>query len=415
MPYDNKTIQEIKLVIQNNLTDSFNENFPILPKGLVKVLSAVIAGVFIILFKQIGWLFLQLFPEYAYWGEVNILGKKIRPLLELGNLIGVGYPLIGTQWEGEITVQVTQIGKFLDGGVQLKSSLNNKIYLVKETILLNEDNKLIPVICSSNGIAGNLEPGDPIQFPGSLSMVKKNAIVTNVKQVARDDEIENEYRKRVSQRFRTPPMGGALSDYRQWSNEVSGVWNSYPQKDFATPAGVLIWVAGIPSQFKNRIPDDELLRKVGDSCTYDPITKKATRKPVAAIIDPSFNGTYKNVMPIMVILFKVIVYGLEGVEVDDFYDLCKAALNDYFLSREPYIRGLSDDNNKTNVISKNSISSVVYQAAAAVKAEFDRVELIYNNESVLSYMLIVGQLAEMETLQIFEGLDSDIDFLDNEP
>jgi hypothetical protein len=404
MPYDNKTILEIKQIIQDNLTFSFNENLRILPKSLVKILSAVIAGVFIILFKQIGWLFLQLFPETAYWGEVNILGAKVRPLLELGNLMGVGYPLIGTRWEGEISVQVTQIGKFLEGGIQLKSPLNNKIYLVKSTYLLTGDTALIPVICSSNGTAGNLEPGDPVQFPGSLSMVKKSAVVAAVWQAAKDDETEAEYRKRVSQRFRNPPMGGALIDYRQWANEVNGVWNSYPQKDLITPAGVLIWVAGVPEKYQYRIPDAELLKRVGDSCTYNPLTGKATRKPIAAIIDPKFDGSYKNIMPISVMLFKVKIYGLGGVEVEDFYDLCKAALEDYFLSREPYIRGLSDDNNKTNVISKNSISSVVYQAAVAVKAEFDRVELIFNNEPILTYSLKVGYLAELKDLKILKEL-----------
>jgi len=322
--------------------------------------------------------------------------------------MGVGLPHNGTQWEGEIEVQVTQIGRFLDSGTQLKSPLNNQIYLVKETTLLTDETGIIQIICASNGTAGNLDAGDPLQFLGSLSMVRKNAVVLNVKKVAKDDELENEYRQRVSQRFRTPPMGGALSDYRQWANEVIGVWNSYPQKDINTPAGVLIWVAGIPELYKNRIPDKELLIKVGDSCTYDPITQKATRKPVVAIIDPKYDGTYNNIMPITVVFFSVNIYGLRGIEVDDFFDLCKDALNNYFLMREPYIRGLSDDNNKTNIISKNSISSVVYQAAVAVKAEFDRVELLYSGEEILSYNLIVGQLAEMETLQIFEELDIDL-------
>jgi len=411
-PYDNKSIEEIRTLIISGLQQEFNNKLRILPKSFVAILAKILAGIFIILYKQIGWLFLQLFPSYAYWGEVNVLGNKIRPLLEIGNLMGVGYPFNGTQWEGEIEVQVTQAGRFLDGGTQLKSPLNNKIYLVKETMLLTDVTGIIPVICASNGTAGNLEIGDPVQFPGSLSMVKKNAVVSNVRKVAKDDEIESEYRQRVSQRFRTPPMGGALSDYRQWSNEVGGVWNSYPQKDLNTPAGVLIWVAGIPEQYKNRIPDKELLIKVGNSCTYDPVTTKATRKPLSAIIDPKFDGTYTNIMPVSVVFFSVNIFGLKGIEVDDFFNLCKAALNDYFLSREPYIRGLSDDNNKTNIISKNSLSSVVYQAAVAVKAEFDRVELLYSREIILSYTLIVGQLAEMETLQIFEGLD--IDLLDEE-
>jgi hypothetical protein len=98
--------------------------------------------------------------------------------------------------------------------------------------------------------------------------------------------------------------------------------------------------------------------------------------------------------------FGVAVYGLTGIEADDFYDPCKEALDNYFMSREPYIRGLSDDNNKTNTVSRNSILSVVNQTAVSLKAEFSNVELLLSGSPIQSYDLVVGQLSEMSDLAV---------------
>jgi hypothetical protein len=272
---------------------------------------------------------------------------------------------------------------------------------MEESVELDGETALIPLICSENGTGGNLDSGDTLSFVSPLGIVERSVTISEATEYAIDDETEEQYRARVVQRFKAPPMGGALSDYRIWANEVSGVWNSYPQKDITTPAGVLIWVAGKPDLFPHRIPDSNLLRKVGDYCTYDPVTGKADRKPVAAVIDPACNGSYTNINPISVMFFGVTVYGLTGIDPDDFYEPCKEALDNYFMSREPYIRGLSDDNNKTNLVSRNSILSVINQTAVLLKAEFSNVELLLNGEPIQGYDLVVGLLAEMSDLAIY--------------
>jgi hypothetical protein len=399
-PFENQTIEEIRDLLYNAFQEKFNKTFRILPKSFIRAISIVFSGVYITLYKIIGWFFLQIFPDTAYWGYVTVLGFSIRPLIKWGVLMGVGEPLSGSSWRGTGSVSVLHIGSVLVAGTQLKGDITGKLYLTEESVELNDETALLPLICSENGTGGNLDSGDTLSFVSPLGIVERNVTITKTEEYARDDETEDQYRARVVQRFKAPPMGGALADYRIWANEVSGVWNSYPQKDLATPTGVLIWVAGKPDLFPHRIPDSNLLRKVGDYCTYDPVTGKATRKPVAATIDPACNGSYYNIYPISVMFFGVEVFGLTGIDVDDFYDPCKEALDNYFLSREPYIRGLSDDNNKTNIVSRNSILSVVNQTAVSLKAEFSDVHLIMNGLPIPGYDLVVGQLTEMETLTI---------------
>jgi uncharacterized phage protein gp47/JayE len=401
--FENKTINEIRELLLNAFQEKFNITFRILPKSFIKVLCTVLAGVFITAYKFIEWFFLQIFPDTAYWGEVNILGSRIRPLIKWGVLMGVGEPKSGTQWKGRATVTVLHQGSALIAGTQLKSDITGKLYITEDSVFLENPTEDVPIIAADTGTAGNLEVADTLSFVSPLGTVEKTVMISEVIEYAIEDEPEAEYRARVSQRFRAPPMGGALADYRIWANEVSGVWNSYPQQDETTPNGVLIWVAGNPDIFPHRIPDAALLRRVGASCTYDPTTGKASRKPVTACIDPDKDETYANINPISVMFFSVRVYGLSGIERDDFYEPCKEALDDYFMSREPYIRGLSDDNNKTNIISRNNILSVVNQVAITLKAEFSNVELVANSEPIYGYSLIVGQLAEMENLDVYTG------------
>ena len=209
-----------------------------------------------------------------------------------------------------------------------------------------------------------------------------------------DNELESNYRNRVINRFRLQPQGGALADYRIWASEVPGVLNVYPYNDKEQPGGVLLYVSGIPDVYADRIPDKGLLKKVGEACTYDPETGKATRKPLTAMLDP------KNDEPVSVAVFDVVITGVSGIVPADFAQVVKPSLQNYFLDRDLYIRGLSDDNNRTNVISKNHIITVVNQIAVSVKAIFETAEIRKDGKLVPLYTLDNGELARLGALAI---------------
>jgi hypothetical protein len=147
---------------------------------------------------------------------------------------------------------------------------------------------------------------------------------------------------------------------------------------------------------------------VGKACTYNPETGTANRKPLTAIIDPSGNETYTNVKPVTINIFDVYIYSLTGISALDFANAVRSPLEEYFLGREPYIRGLSDDNNKTNIVSKNNVSSVVDQIAISVKAEFDNITLYRNGSPCPVYNLSMddngnirmGELSKLGKLYI---------------
>jgi hypothetical protein len=89
-----------------------------------------------------------------------------------------------------------------------------------------------------------------------------------------------------------------------------------------------------------------------------------------------------------------------GVPVSDFANAVRPAIENYFSGREPYIRGLSDDNNKLNVISKNNITSVVDQTSLSLKAEFESARLFIENTEIAGDVLGMGELAELVLLYV---------------
>lgn len=400
MAYKNKTIKEVEALLINSFEHEFNKKLRLLPKSFIRVFCRVLAGVFIILYKQIGWYFLQLFPETADWQEITILGQRIRPLVKLGALFGIGEPLAGVQWQGIIEVDVLKTGGVLYSGTQLKSSVTGKLYVASETktLLLNKES--VKVVCTEIGTAGNLEVNDVLNFVNPYGFIKSEAVILEVERMGLDEELEANYRERLINRFRLQPQGGALADYRIWAADVPGVLRVYPYNDKEQPGGVLLYVSGIPSVFNDRIPDKGLLKKVGEVCTYDPETGKAIRKPLTAMLDPKNDGSYENIKPVSVVEIEVAVTGVTGIAPADFAELIKPALKNYFLDRDLYIRGLSDDNNRTNVISKNHVITVINQIAVAAKAVFEDVVLKKENVVFSSYVLDDGKLAKLGAFSI---------------
>ncbi|MCL2093827.1 MAG: baseplate J/gp47 family protein [Treponema sp.] len=397
--FKNKTIEEIRDLIINAVKSKFNVVFRLISKSFLFTIATVMAGVFVTCYKQIAWVFLQLFPESAYWKTVTALGIPIRPLVKWGVLIGVGEPRQGTQWRGIINVTTSGSGTLV-AGAQLKSDTTGSLYITEESVATDSPVISVPALCVDTGRTGNLEKGDIISFVSPLGNVQKDATVGAVSAYGQDSETESEYRARVVRRFRSPPQGGSLSDYQIWSCDVPGVLNAYPYSDPDSAAGVLVFVAGAPAQFPHRIPTSDLLKQVGEACTYDPITGRQNRKPVTAVLDPAFDLSYENIRPITRRLYTVRVNGMVGVPVLEFANIAKPAIENYFLEREPYIRGLSDDNNKLNAVSRNNVTSVVDQMSISLKAEFDSVSLERNGAVIANDTLGMGELAELQQLYV---------------
>lgn len=400
MAYENKTVDYVYNLLIESFQEKFNNKLRLLPKSFIVIFSKVLSVIFVLPYKVCGWFYLQLFPDTASFDRVNVMGISLQPLVKLGVNIGVGEPTSGQAWEGLVSATVVTEGQAITAGTQLKSDVTGLMYVVSETVTTEGQSVNVPVYCVQSGSGGNLAQGDEIKFVSPLGFIAQDAVVASTTKEGLDEETADHYRARVVNRYSTQPQGGALSDYRIWSYDAPGVLQTYPYNGEDSPGDVEIYVAGNTDVYPDRVPGRELCVAVGEACTYDPETGIADRKPLTAILDPDYNGTYRNIQPVSIVTVDVYVSDVVGVDVSDFGAAYKSVCDDYLLGREPYIRGLSDENNKSNSIQKNTLIALANSVATSLKAQFGTVTMNINNVQVDNYNLDRGELSALGHLYI---------------
>lgn len=400
MAYKNKTVSEVYNLLKESFLEQFGNKVRFLPKCFINILCKILSVLFVIPYKLVGWFWLQLFPDTAAFKYVNVMGYEFNPLIMLGNQFGVKEPMSGQTWEGVIRAKVINENYAVNMGAQLKSDKTGLLYVTKETVTTEGESVLIPVYCNESGVNGNLDVGDELKFVSPLSSVEQVATIEEITKTGTDDETEEHYRNRVKTRYSTQPQGGASADYRLWAYDVPGVLQVYPYNNDNYPGGVIIYVAGTTDVYPTRVPGRELCIAVGEACTYNPETGIASRKPLTAVLDPEADRTYRFVQPVSIVYVNVFITDISGVDVSDFATTFKTALNNYLMECEPYIRGLSDDNNKKNLIDVNTLIATANSVATSHKAQFGTVQMTVNNTVLSSYELKKNELAALGTLYI---------------
>ncbi len=398
MALENRTISEINKLIIDQLEAQFNKIIPLLPKAFIRILAKVLAAVSIILYKIAGWIFLQIFVSTASFEEVTIYGQKLTPLIEWGRLKGIGDPTAAVQAEYDLDITVNSLGSTLPSGTQFLSTLNNVIYITQQSYLLSNPTETIQVIATMGGTVGNLSVSDILSTVNTLGIIDNDGTISAVLTTGVDAETEASYRQRVVEAFQLQPQGGAYADYRLWASDVPGVLQTYIYTG-DTPANVIVYVAGDSAIYPDRIPDTALLEAVGNAIDFDPDTTLSTRRPITAIIDPAGDGSYGNVLPVIIKPFDVDV---TGVIVDDLATVkteIKAALNIYFLGREPYIIGLSLPP-ALNTISQSNIIGIVNDIVQSHNGSFTTAILELDEVTIQNYVAQEGELAKLDVLTV---------------
>jgi len=335
------TTASIADTIVSQIEAELSQTVPLLPKAFVRVLAKVLAGVVVLLYKYAGFIFLQIFVAHATMAETTINGKKIRPLVEWGRLIGVGDPYQATRAELNIAVKVSnQTGTLAARSLVMRTE-TGVIYETVAPVALNAATVTakIRAVSGQNGASGagaigNLVVGDVVSFANPLPNIGRDATVSALVVTGADAEGTEVYRARVIRRFQRKPQGGAYADYQLWAEEVPGIVHAYPYAGEAEgrPGQVDVYCeatvasSGSPDGY----PTAAQLDAVFVSINAD-VAGKATRRPVSAAV---------HVLSIRRQDFTITVTGLSP-PLDTTKDAIKAAVSEYLLTREPYIEGLS--------------------------------------------------------------------------
>ncbi|HEX4473487.1 MAG TPA: baseplate J/gp47 family protein [Polyangiaceae bacterium] len=342
MALSTPTTADLRDNIVAQLSASLSQTIPLLPKAFAYVLATVLAGVFILLYKYCGFIFLQMFVQYATDAEVMVNGKVVRPLVLWGEFFGVGDPELATRAEATARVSVLSQTGSLPGGAQLLNASTGVLYQTTAPVPLNAP-VVFPTIRAmsdqtggdGSGSIGNLNPGDVVSFANPLPNVGKDAVVVAQTVTGADAETVDAYRGRVLLRTRGRPQGGAYADYRIWASEVPGIVAIYPYAS-ATPGEIDLYIEAdeASSGSADGIPTAAQLSAVQAAIQFD-AGGVSTRQPV--------NVSKVNVLPITRVALDAWVVGLVIANADR--AACEAAIqagcDEYFRSRESFTVGFS--------------------------------------------------------------------------
>lgn len=373
------TTKEISARILSKFDATFGES---LPKSFLRVLSTVLAGVFVILYKYGGFIALQMFVSTASAKDTDFNGKTINPLKEWGRLIGAGDPNPAQTAIIKTRIVVEMPGDVLPAGTQLVNSNNGVTYITQSDIVLIEGSQDIDVLAASDtsggsgaGKIGNLNPGDSLSFANPLGSVARASVVVSIVREGVDAETVESYRARVYSRFQARAQGGAMIDYKLWGESVSGVNRIYPYTS-NLPGQVDLYVDALEGE-----ASQALLTEVKNAVEFETSNGLAQNRPINAVV---------NYLPIKFIEFNVKITGLSVENLLAVKTEIRSNLENYFKNRAPYIVGLSVED-RADRITLAAVSGVVDDVVNKAGGIFYDLQLYKGVNAVSFYMLGIGE------------------------
>lgn len=387
MSLQTPTTQDVSDNFIAQLQSELNQTIPLAPKSFLRVLAKVVAGIFILLYKYCGFTAQQLFVRSASSSPTVINGMEITPLNEWGKLVGAGSPFAAVHAEVAISFDVVQVGATLPAGTQLIGDTNGVVYITQFVTVMNASVWGVVVTAVADqaggngaGVIGNLDPGDTLSFVNPLSTVGRTATVLGVTVAGAEGETSADYRQRILDRFQKRPQGGAYTDYQRWGTGVVGVSAIYPYTG-VDPGTVEIYVEA--KSLADGIPNEALLTAVEDAVNYDS-EGLASRRPVGALVEA---------LAITRTSFVVTVAGLAVDNIADVQVEITAAVEQYFLEREPFIVGLSALPRRDR-ITGTGVSAIVEDIVDAAGGVFTNVTVSEDGSPVTLYTLGKGEKAK---------------------
>lgn len=386
------TTKQVADNIVAQISAQLAQTVPLLPRSFIRVLAQAMAGLIVVLYKYSGFIWLQLFVRTATDAETTINGRIVRPLREWGALVGVPEPKPATQAELTVSVAVTNPTGFLRSGSQLIYPPTGVTYLVTGDVALTSASVSASIRAAGDqqggdgaGEVGNLPNGTQLFFANPLPNVGGAVEVTGATITGSDAEETEAYRQRILDRFQKRPQGGAYADYEQWGEEAAGVLSVYPYAS-ACPGQVDIYVESATEP--DGIPTTAQIQAALDMIELDQ-SGLATRRPVTALV---------NGYPITRLAFNVRVLGLQVPgDLATVRDQIHAAVTEYFLSREPYIIGLSVGA-RTDRITATAVGGVVDDVVGAAGGVFTLLQVTRGGVDASVYILGVGEKAKLGNL-----------------
>lgn len=249
-------------------------------------------------------------------------------------------------------------------------SLNpQQIYIYEGAdIVLTSTTQDITVRSTSSGVLTKQYIGNYLQLTSPIDYIDFSAEIITETTTPVDKETVEEYRQKILQAYRIEAEGGSAGDYRRWSYDAEGVYESYPYTQSNEPSSVIIFV-----QSSSGIAGQSILDDVANVIDIDPDTTlldyQRSRRPMG-VSDVEVKSVYINDI---------------SIEIDGYVNLTTAketaitsSINNYIKTIKPYIDTIDSEGN--NIITLEGIRVAIAQAVPV--SVYDSIMLIVNGNTI---------------------------------
>jgi phage-related baseplate assembly protein len=362
------TAKEIRDRIVSDLETSLNQTTPLLPKAFNRVLAGAIAGLILLLYQAILFVYRSIFPDTADITSLKLLGA----LVDVEQLPAT-FAVLTLDVPGTESYTVT-VGTLWRGA-------NNMVYKVTTAGVVTSGIAVVSVTAQESGEIGNLANGSGLDIVSPDAQLTGTATVTATTTDGDDAESDDSLRVRVSAAYKKRKTGGSPVDYEAWGLETPNfIWIS-PIDSNTLPGDVIVYgevdnqVDGIPTQ--NQL--DQLLEYL----KVDPVSGLRDRHPIGP--DPIPTAITREEFDIEIF----IQDGTPAIETS-----ITAAVIDYVTTRKPF--NIATTLIRTDTISRGGISDVANdianpQGATVTSANLTQVD---GSLEIQSYQFFGGELGK---------------------
>lgn len=329
------TASEIKDRIVSDLEASLNQTTPLLPKAFNRVLAGAIAGVILLLYQVIIFVYGEIFPDTASITSLKLLGALVDV-----NILPAEFAVLESTVPGTESYTVSE-------GILFRGS-NNTVYKVTTGGVVSGGVASVTLTAQESGESGNLANGTVLNIVSPDPSLLGTATITSTTTSGDDAESVDSYRTRVSSAYKKRKTGGSPIDYEAWALETPNVDWASPVDSATLPGDVIVFIK-VDNQ-PDGIPTQSQLDEVYEYLTVDPDTGLRDRHPIGPAPIPTAITREE---------FDIEVFIQDGSTT--IQDNIEEAIIEYVENRQPY--NIATTLLRIDTISRGGISDIANDIA----------------------------------------------------
>lgn len=385
------TTQELADQALANLEASLNQTAPLNEKAFLRVLAAIQALIATGLYKFAAERAKQTLALTATGSDLDLIGNEFSVIRKPSASAVLTAALPGID------------GTIIPATAGFIGAPNGENYFLSASVAITGGVATLSITAENAGVNGSLQIGDLLAITSPIAGAEQTATVIAVTDTGTEEETDTAYRARVLFAERSTPGGNNTTDYKIWAEEAEGVFRAFPYA--GKPPSLLLtsypgdrtaFIEADSSVQVDGIAPASLLDDARNTLSTDPLT--GAQRPSLGLVDSTL---YVESISRTAAIVEIKSLNTPAGQEADVKAEIESILTIYFRSISPFISGVDLEQERNDLITDLTVSSIVQEALDARSSSATRVRFKLTVTPWLtgsSYRLEPGELTKLDSV-----------------